>query len=65
MEHDAKVELSYTPYTSLWLCEAFAMLGHLVHNHELDERPISHPPILPQWMRRALAVLFRRHSPQR
>jgi hypothetical protein len=41
------------------------MLGHLVHIHELDERPISHPPMLPQWMRRALAALFRRHGPQR
>ena len=41
------------------------MLGHLVHIHELDERPISHPPILPQWMRRAFAVIFRRHSPHR
>jgi len=58
---DAPVELSYIPCTSLWLCEAFAMLGHLVHNRELDERPASHPPILPQWMRRAFDTIFRRH----
>ena len=36
------------------------MLGHLVHTPELDERPITHPPML-QWMRRAFAALFRRH----
>jgi hypothetical protein len=39
-----------------------AMLGHLGHNPELDERPITHPPMLPQWMCRALAALFRRHN---
>jgi hypothetical protein len=37
------------------------MLGHLVHTPELDERPITHPLMLPQWMRRAFAALFRRH----
>jgi hypothetical protein len=40
------------------------MLGNLVHNPELDERPITHPPMLPQWMRRALAALFRRPGHQ-
>jgi len=38
------------------------MLGLLVHNPELDERPITHPPMLPQWMRRAFASLFRRRN---
>ncbi len=37
------------------------MLGHLVHNPELDERASMHPPMLPKWMRRAFAALFRRH----
>jgi hypothetical protein len=34
------------------------MLGHLVHIHEHGER--YHPPLLPQWMRRAFAFLFGR-----
>jgi hypothetical protein len=36
------------------------MLGHLVHNPDLNERSISHPPMR-QWVRRAFAALFRRH----
>jgi hypothetical protein len=37
------------------------MLGHLVHNPDLNERSVAHPPMLPQWVRRAFAALFRRH----
>ena len=37
------------------------MLGHLVHNPDLDERSNAYRPLLPQWVRRALAALFRRH----
>jgi len=33
------------------------MLGHLLHI-TTGRTAISHPPILPQWMRRAFAVIF-------
>ena len=36
------------------------MLGILVHNPDMEERPVAHTPMLPQWMRRAFASLFRR-----
>lgn len=37
------------------------MLGHLVHNPDLDERSTARRPMLPAWMRRAFAAIFRRH----
>ena len=35
------------------------MMGLLVHNRVAPEHP--HTPILPQFLRRALMALFRRH----
>jgi hypothetical protein len=41
--------------------ELFTMLGLLVPNRSADEPLPPSTPILPAFMRRALAALFRRH----
>jgi len=47
------------PYGTCW--SGVTMLGHLVHNPDLNERSSVYRPILPGWVRRAFAALFRRH----
>ncbi len=37
------------------------MLGHLVYQRDLSERREPLTPILPQFIRRAIAAMFRRH----
>ncbi len=37
------------------------MLGHLVYQRDIAERRTTLTPILPQFVRRAIANLFRRH----
>jgi hypothetical protein len=41
--------------------ERFAMLGHLVHNSGAYRQNAYSTPLLPAFLRRALAALFRRH----
>ena len=37
------------------------MLGHLVYNRGADEPAHPRTPLLPAFLRRAIAALFRRH----
>ena len=39
-----------------------SLLGVLVHVSEKDEQHFVPPPMLPQWVRRAFASLFRRQE---
>jgi hypothetical protein len=49
-------------YVVIALCEElFAMMGLLVPNRAAYEQLSPTTPILPAFMRRALAALFRRH----